>query len=226
VSEPEQIGSTEVAARLAARVDGLAGDVEIGDPHTESAEQARERLAGQAASKVARWRSRVPDDYRDAALADFDMDLHDKALRFLRDPGARHFVAAGPVGTGKTHLGYALGNAASAEALWAEAWTVHDLMQSQMPEQPVPAWQVEAWVRNCDVLLLDDLGATRVTPFAIDTVTALLDHRVGKRRKTIITTNATEPALRAVWGDRLMDRIRQGLVAQKFEGRSRRQPAW
>lgn len=202
------------------------GGVPVGDSHTETAEQARERLARRAEVMRGHWLQRLPDDYTDAALVDFDEELRGKALRWLAEPTGLNFVAAGKVGTGKTHLGYAMGNEASGRGLWCEGWTVHDYMDSRMPDSPVPGWQAEKYVRGCDLLLLDDLGAGRVTPFAVDQITALVDHRVSHRRKTIVTTNATEPDLRAVWGDRLMDRLRKGLVAHRFEGASRRKPAW
>ena len=46
---------------------------------------------------------------------------------------------------------------------------------------------------DAEILLLDDLGAHRVTDWVEDTVTSLITHRCNHRRPLIATTNLTDP---------------------------------
>lgn len=217
---PESI--REGIARIAA---GELEDVEVGPSHDETPAQARERKQTQAAAKSARWRERLPKEYADASLADFDSTIASGLKRALEDPAVRNVVLAGSVGTGKTRAAYAVGRLAVASGLWVEAWTLHDLMRALLPSGEDPDL-MEARAKGCDLFVLDDLGATRVSDFAKDALTSIVDARVSNHHKTLVTTNVTETELRAVWEDRLMDRLRDGLVAFHFTGPSRRAPAW
>lgn len=195
------------------------------DSHSETVEQARERLQAAAASRSRRWHERLPVDYEDASLGDYDADTASRMQAFLADERARMLVLAGPVGVGKTRGLYAVGRLAVAQGMWTEAWSVHDLMKEMMPSAPAPAL-MESRATKCDLLLLDDLGASKATEFAVDTLTAILEARSPRRLKTGVSTNATEAQLAAVWGDRLVDRLRQGLIAVTLTGPSKRKPAW
>ena len=46
---------------------------------------------------------------------------------------------------------------------------------------------------DAEVLLLDDLGAQRVTDWALDTVTSIITHRCNYRKPLIATTNMPDP---------------------------------
>lgn len=208
---------------LAAVGDGV--EVDVPDPWMETEEQARERRQQQARLKRARWEERLPLDYVEASVDDFDPQVAARAAQALHDPQVRNIVLVGSPGVGKTHLAFALGRIAVAEGAWVEAWSLHDLMLASLPSAPDPGL-MEKRAKGCAVFLLDDLGAGRTSDFAVDHLTSIIDARVANRRTTIVTTNSSEPVLRSVWGDRLMDRLRHGLVAIELEGRSRRGPAW
>ena len=47
---------------------------------------------------------------------------------------------------------------------------------------------------DAEVLLLDDLGAHRVTDWVLDTVTAIITHRCNNEKALIATTNLPDPA--------------------------------
>ena len=59
----------------------------------------------------------------------------------------------------------------------------------------------EAYVSalETDILLLDDLGAHRVTDWVEDTVTAIVTHRYNQRKPLIATTNLADPEFRHRW---------------------------
>jgi DNA replication protein DnaC len=59
-----------------------------------------------------------------------------------------------------------------------------------------------------DVLLLDDLGAHRVTDWVMDTVTSIITARCNQRKPLIATTNLID----AGFGDATYDRTGEGKV--------------
>ena len=213
-------------AQIRDRTDGVdLEQVDVPDPWIESEEQARERKRRQTRAKHARWEARLPDDYRGASLADFDTVTAGALLRAYRDPAVRNIVLAGPTDAGKTHAAYALGQLAVDENRWVEAWSVFDLMKQMLPSGEDPVL-MERRAKGAGVFVFDDFGATKASEFAIETMTSIVDYRVSHRLLSIWTTNAQEDALEAVWGGRLVSRLRHGLAAITMTRRGNRKPAW
>lgn len=220
----------EVGKRIHARIPkaALAEAERLGPPdwdsQTETAEQAAERKATQAANRANRWRSRLPFRYADASLDDLAGDAEQAETAagirgWLNHPVALTLVLAGPVGTGKTHAAYAIGNACVARGRWVEAWRLHDLLADLRPDGDSRAWDRAC---GCDLLIVDDLGATKVSEWADETVTALLDSRLNAGRRTVLTTNQNGAALAAVWNGRFIDRLNDSALALVMRGESRR----
>ena len=194
----------------------------------ETDEDRAERLAIQQRHRQARWAARLPVMFTGASLEQMaaDPEQADAAAtlaRWAADPTALNLMLAGPVGTGKTHAAYAIGNALVADQ-WVEAWTVADLLTALRPDGDPTAAQA---VRDADVLVLDDLGATKVSEWAQETLTALLDARLREQRRTIITTNLPSmQTLTDAWGGRFTDRLRFRSTAVVLSGTSRRRADW
>jgi len=197
---------------------GVKPASDLDQPRTETPDEAAERLAARRAVYQARWSAQVPPMYQEAAWADLD-----EGLRFDWPEASLNLVLAGPVGTGKTHAAYALGNAFSGRGQWVQATTVVDLLAALRPEGDPSLARA---VRECQVLVLDDLGAGKASEFAVEQMTALLDLRVREGRRTIVTTNVPETDLEAAWGGRFMDRLRFRRTVHVFRGESRRKAAW
>lgn len=194
----------------------------------ESAEDRAERLSRQAAFRYSRWVQRRPVMYAEASLAQMihDAEQADQASQigaWMRDADALNLVLAGPVGTGKTHAAYAIGNALALTE-WVEAWTVADLLAALRPDGDPTAADA---ARQADVLIMDDLGATKVSDWAQETLTAILDARLREQRRTIVTTNLPGmQTLTDAWGGRFTDRLRFKSLALVFTGTSRRRGEW
>jgi DNA replication protein DnaC len=56
-----------------------------------------------------------------------------------------------------------------------------------------------------EILVLDDLGAHRVTDWVEDTVTSIVTHRCNHRQATIVTTNLRDPEAGDMRGSGLQD---------------------
>lgn len=222
MTDPQPLGAT-IPAPLRERLEAMG--VKPASQITPDPRQAREteaekaeRLAARQAVYQARWVAQVPPMYADASLDDLD---ESQAVSWPDD--SLNLVLAGGVGTGKTHAAYALGNALSAKGTWVQAVTVVDLLAALRPDGDPSLGRA---VRECQVLILDDLGANKVTDWALETMTALLDLRIREGRRTVVTTNDTEPDLEAAWGGRFMDRLRFKRTVAVFRGESRRKAAW
>lgn len=213
-------------ADLAERVPAIKRLVEAGVVYvpgaptdaTETAAERADRLAARRAVYQARWAAQVPPMYAEASVMDLD-----EGQATSVPPGTLNIVLAGPVGTGKTHAAYAMGNALAERGEWVQATTVVDLLEALRPEGNAGLARA---VRECQVLILDDLGAGKASEFAIEQMTALLDLRIREGRRTIVTTNVPEDTLEKVWGGRFMDRLRFRRVVHVFRGESRRRAEW
>lgn len=124
-----------------------------------------------------------------------------QALRMAREYAQSPngwLVLAGRAGTGKTHLALGVAEEVLARGGIVRFWHVADLIDfwrdefSRHRSEGVEL-QASAQVRIAEkaVLILDDLGAERVTEFSLERLTLLLDWRHRERLQTVITTNLT-----------------------------------
>ena len=76
---------------------------------------------------------------------------------------------------------------------------------------------------NCDVLLLDDLGAENSTPFARETLGNLIDRAYRNKQTVIVTSNFDVKTLAQKPDQRTADRLLEVCALIKFAGASYRQ---
>lgn len=219
--EPQRLDAAAMLpAQLRKRLEALdATEVDQAPvPRVETAQEAQDRLEARRQVYAARWSAQVPPMYAVAALADLDA-----AQAFTWPNDALNLVLAGPVGTGKTHAAYALGNALVADGYWVQASTVVDLLAALRPDGDPGLVRA---VQGCQVLILDDLSASKASEWAQEQMTDLMDRRVREGHRTIVTTNSTEPDLEAAWGGRFLDRLRFRRTVVVLRGESRRKAEW
>lgn len=192
-------------------------------PGVETDDERAERLGLQAANRASRWRSRLAPMFVTAELGQLDDAQHAVEVRSWLTVGKPHLILAGPVGTGKTHAAYAIGNEAVRRGIFTEAWTLHDLMGALRPDGERDALQ---FARTADLLILDDLGVGKVSDWAQEAFTSLLDARLRSELRTVFTTNLPSDQLREVWGDRAVDRMAYRSTVLTFLGQSRRKADW
>lgn len=78
-----------------------------------------------------------------------------------------------------------------------------DSQQTAVPS----AGEVQRMVRDTTLLILDDIGAERVTDWVADTLFTLINHRHNHRLRTIFTSNLSTERLAGHLGERLAWRI-------------------
>lgn len=76
--------------------------------------------------------------------------------------------------------------------------------------------------REVDLLVIDDLGAGAPSEAWKAWVEAILGYRHAREFRTVVTSNANAEKFKALVGERMVDRIREGGVVKDFGGASLR----
>ncbi len=173
----------------------------------------------------------IPQRYRDCTLDNFsDNNLSLAKAR----TAARDFVDAypaveaglllvGPAGRGKTHLACAiLSELVATKGVTGMYVDFSDLLMkiqtSFRPDADLSKESVLTPYGEAEILVLDELGASKPHPWVLDVLYSLLNTRYNRRRITIATSNF-EDEIDASAGERerLEDRIGYRLRSRLYE---------
>lgn len=118
-------------------------------------------------------------------------------VREYPNPSRPGLLFVGEPGTGKTHLAVAALRALIArgfEGVFFDYQNLLDRIRSGY-DKASESIDREAYraALDADILLLDDLGAHRVTDWVEDTVTSIITYRCNNRKTLIATTNLPDP---------------------------------
>lgn len=228
---PEQMAAADLAERVACR-----------EAH-EAAQIARTgeflHLCGLEADEIDLLTGKTLPP-RGAMLA--EVDAREAAAAFMADPRLLFLRLMGKSGTGKTlaaaHALMASGQTSVADrsfdrASWGWRWRTHGLLITAPDLSHVPPFGEETVERlrqlaSVPLLVLDDLGRERLT--VVKVLDDLVDLRMRRRLKTIITTNLDEDAFRTKYDARTVDRLSHGdasrtVVCYSVDGASLRAKA-
>jgi DNA replication protein DnaC len=199
----------------------------------------------------ARERARIPSRYKLCDFENFEVDYcceETEAARWNQSLkqaralvekfvgeypiGTEHgLLLMGPCGVGKTHLAVAALRALVARGHQGLFYDYRELLKqiqaSYNPESQTTEMKVLEPVLQCEVLLLDDLGASKPSAWALETVGHILNARYNDKRVTLVTTNyldedsprAAGPAAgrQPLREDTLADRIGQRIRSRLYE---------
>ena len=193
---------------------------------------------------------RIPPRYEHCLLQDFvpgtssQRAAKERAERYVAgypflgaDEGLGLLLTGGN-GVGKTHLAVAiLRELVQRKGARGQFWDFHELIReiksSYDSETKTTELQVLEPVVDADALVLDDLGAWKMTDWMNDTLFYILNSRYTARRPTIVTTNyqdadlekirAADPLVRREFlveriGQRLRSRLMEMCVVIPMEG--------
>ena len=170
-------------------------------------------------------RSRIPTRYEHCDFDNFDTDIYDTApespawnrsleqAKVVTQAFARDYptgsetgiLLMGPCGAGKTHLAVAALQQIVLHGHDGLFYDYRELLKeiqgSYNPESQSSELSVLEPVLTAGVLLLDDLGASKPSAWALETVGHILNSRYNERRVTILTTNYLDASSSGQPGD-------------------------
>lgn len=161
------------------------------------------------------WNNYVPANSTQRAALELSMQL---AMDFPHsDEG---LLLSGPVGVGKTHLAVSILKGLAERGFTCLFYEFGNLLKeiqdSYNPNTKTSELSILRPVLEADILVLDELGASKPTDWVRDTMAHIINSRYNDRRLTVFTTNY--PDVRA--NDReetLEDRIGIRLRSRLYE---------
>ncbi len=200
-------------------------------------------------------RARIPLRYEHCDFENFDTDLYENAAqaaawnrsleqaRLVVESFARDYPAGtdsglllmGPCGAGKTHLAVAALKQLLLRGHDGMFYDYRELLKeiqaSYNPESQATEMGVLEPVLTAELLLLDDLGASKPSAWALETVGHILNARYNEKRVTLLTTNYLDTAdgspesvrlpsgqaVAPVREDALADRVGQRIRSRLYE---------
>jgi DNA replication protein DnaC len=112
-------------------------------------------------------------------------------MKFATNP-VGWLVLTGSTGSGKTHMAAAIANERighNAPAFFITAADLLDHLRAAFsPESEMPYDRLFDQVRNTPLLILDDLGMQASTPWALEKLDQLLNHRFSHELPTVLTS--------------------------------------
>jgi len=197
-------------------------------------------------------RARIPKRYEHCDFESYSTDVSEnpqhtsslKAAKLFAEKFVAEFPASsekglmlmGPSGVGKTHLAVACLKELirrGHQCLFCDyRELLKDIQASYNPGSESTELRILEPIRTAEILVVDDLGASKPSAWVLDTIGLVLNARYNSRLTTLITTNyfdaapnqtgktAKTPqgeALRTVREDTLADRIGERMRSRLFE---------
>ncbi|HZK39635.1 MAG TPA: ATP-binding protein [Clostridia bacterium] len=133
----------------------------------------------------------------------------------------------GKTGLGKTHLSLAIAGHAVNQGFGVIYGSAQNLLTKLERERFSRGYEnkgnAEQSLLECDLLILDDLGAEFSTSFTISAIYNIINTRISREMPVIINTNLTPEELEEKYSQRITSRIIGNYVSLQFCGRDIRQ---
>jgi DNA replication protein DnaC len=144
--------------------------------------------------------SNIPINYRNSNFDNFVLPRDNPTARTAREFPATEkpgLLLVGEPGTGKTHLAVAALRELIAKGFEGQFFDYQNLLEKIKagydPSSGSSSREAYRAALDAEVLLLDDLGAHRITDWVEDTITAIITYRCNNKRPLIATTNLPDP---------------------------------
>ncbi len=130
----------------------------------------------------------------------------------------------GKTGLGKTHLSLAVAGKA-VESGYGVIYTSAQNLFNKLEKEKFGRsdGNTEETIFDCDLLIIDDLGAEFTTQFTVSALYNIINSRELEGKPTIISTNLTPEQLTSTYSERIASRILSNFVMLYFDGSDIRQ---
>ena len=144
-------------------------------------------------------------------------------LKFLKDDFIPKFETIddnllfyGDSGTGKTFLSCCIAKELLDSGYLVVYRTVDELMNNLKEIKFENNFELENLLLNCDLLIIDDLGAEQITDFTTTEFFNLLNKKLLKKKKMLISTNLSLSDIRTTYTERISSRLLGNFKLYKF----------
>lgn len=173
---------------------------------------------------MSEWNPKVPMRYEKAVYEDVPLDIQAAFEHILKT--RRGLYIYGDVGTGKTHIAYALHkNAPKAHIKTMFRNTVElfkDLRDDISRDSYSKTRPVENLTEYPGILILDDIGVEKATDFVLESLYLIINKRYNEMLPMIFTSNFSLDELSDRVGDRIPSRIAESCQVVHLQGADRR----
>ena len=151
---------------------------------------------------LATWTSEIfPDDQKEMAE-----HIHQALIRFVdhmpSHPG-QSLIFQGVPGVGKTYLSSALAGSLAERGYLVIYQTAPDLFDVDYADRR----EHRLRLRNCDMLIIDDLGKETLSDYHRSELFTLINHRVNTHKSFLISTNLSLRELKNRYHDDIFSRL-------------------
>ena len=138
---------------------------------------------------------------------------------FCKDSG--DIIMCGETGLGKTHLSLAIAGEVAKKGYSVIYGSAQNLLSSLENEKfgRNSSLNAEQSIQDCDLLIIDDLGAEFSTQFTVSCVYNILNTRLMLSKPTIISTNMTVIEIEERYTQRVASRILGNYTMMNFKGK-------
>ncbi len=145
----------------------------------------------------------------------------DKCLSFAQnfDTCGYNLLLSGAVGTGKTFLSHCISKYLIDRGKTVVYYTAYELVE-KMTDVTLGRSDknLAEIIWDCDLIILDDLGCERQTDYAQNLLFHLLNERLIRNKRMVISTNFTAKELKETYNERIFSRILGSFNGIRFYG--------
>lgn len=130
----------------------------------------------------------------------------------------------GETGVGKTFLTHCIAKElleTSHSVIYFTAFELFDLFSKNTfhrGDEDIGLQQMHAYVFDCDLLIIDDLGTELTNSFVSSQLFLCINERLIRKKSTLISTNLSMDAIRNTYSERIFSRISSNYTMRKIIG--------
>lgn len=143
-----------------------------------------------------------------------------RCMSFIRnfDSAKENLLFYGNSGTGKTFLSNCIAKELLDKGYLVVYRTSENLIQNLKHIRFDGDEELEDLILNCDLLIIDDLGTEQISDFSKTELFNLLNRKILKNKKMIVSTNCTLEEILHIYSERISSRLLGNFGLYKFFG--------
>ena len=148
---------------------------------------------------------------------------HCKSMIDNFETDKKNLMLYGTVGTGKSFLSGCVARELIEKGYSCVYYSAISLFENLADEtfrhsSKDVLYNLNDYIYNCDLLIIDDLGTETTNSFVISRLFAIINERILNKKATVISTNLSLEEIRDRYGDRVFSRLVNSYTALRLSG--------